>query len=407
MRVLIAAVSSNHSISGVSRHASNLVKSLLARGEISALHLLVAPWEYEYVCEAIARRDARLHVHSVPLREGTLHRNLWYYQNLPEIAKQFRADIVHLAYPSPVQAGVFPCPTVVTLHDLYPYDIPSNFGFPKVIFNRMILKQCLRNVNAIICVSDSTRYRLGVRVPEAMRKAATIPNCLERGPVPVKPPFAVTWGRRPFLLCVAQHRRNKNVLLALRAFRDVVATQETSRDLKLLVVGMSGPESRQLNRFVRASNLSDRVLFVSGIPDAEMSWCYRNCEVLVAPSLVEGFGLPVVEARLAGCRVVCSDIPAFREVGGGGCKYVKLTAAAQEQFTDAILASLREPRPLPAYLPELSPDSIAVQYMAMYEVIRAPSRVAEISSKTGADDSESREGQMLLMEHKARPFSRL
>jgi glycosyltransferase involved in cell wall biosynthesis len=111
-----------------------------------------------------------------------------------------------------------------------------------------------------------------------------------------------------------------------------------------------------------------------------MSWCYRNCDVLLAPSLIEGFGLPIVEARLAGCRIVCSDIPAFREVGGESCKYVRLTPSAEEQFADSIIASLRERRPLPAYLPELSPHSIAEQYMAMYEVLRAPARAAGISS---------------------------
>jgi glycosyltransferase involved in cell wall biosynthesis len=383
MRVVIAAVSSNHCITGVSRHAANLVKCLLTRPEVSSLHLLVAPWEEEYVCEAIARKDARLHVHSIPLHEGTLHRNLWYYRSLPHIARQLRADIVHLAYPSPIQAGVFPCPTIVTLHDLYPYDIPSNFGFPKVFVNRMILQQCLRNASAIACVSDCTRYRLGIRIPEAMRKAVTICNCVESGPIPIKPPFAATWGKRPFMLCVAQHRRNKNVLLGLRAFSRVVR-HEVFRDMRLLVVGMPGPESKQVFGFVRASALSDHVFFVNGIPDAEMSWCYRNCEVVIAPSLIEGFGLPMVEARLTGCRIVCSDIPAFREVGGPGCKYVKLTSAAEEQFADSIIASLQERRPLPAYLPELAPGSIAEQYMAMYEVVRAPSRAAGISPNAKA-----------------------
>ena len=379
MRVVIVAVSSNRCITGVSRHAANLVKCLLTRPEVSALHFLVAPWEYEYVCEAIARRDARLHVHSVPLREGTVYRNLWYYRTLPEIARQLRADIVHLAYPSPIQAGAFSCPTVVSLHDLYPYDIPSNFGFPKVLFNRAILRQCLRDVTAIACVSDSTRYRLGIRIPEALQKAATIFNCVESGPVPVKPSFAVTWGKRPFILCVAQHRRNKNVPLALRAFSRVVK-HELFKDMRLLVVGMPGPESKQIHSFVRTAGLSEHAFFVSGIPDEEMSWCYRNCELVVAPSLIEGFGLPIVEAQLAGCRIVCSDIAAFREVGGTGCKYVKLNPAAEEHFADSMIASLQERRPLPSYLPDLSPDSIGEQYIAMYEVVRAPSRAAGIPS---------------------------
>jgi hypothetical protein len=54
----------------------------------------------------------------------------------------------------------FACPTMVTLHDLYPYEMPMNFGFPKFIFNRMVLQQCLRNTDAIACVSETTLFRL-------------------------------------------------------------------------------------------------------------------------------------------------------------------------------------------------------------------------------------------------------
>lgn len=371
MRIVIAAVSSNHHMSGVSRHAANLVKCLLTRSEVSAVHVLVATWEQVYVREAIGRNDARLHVHAVPLASGTLHRNLWYYRTLPAVARQLSADAVHIAYPSPIQRGAFSCATIVTLHDLYPYDIPSNFGFPKVLFNRMILRNCLQNATAIACVSDSTRIRLGVEMPQLLAKATTIYNCVESGPIPAIPSFAATWGDEPFILCVAQHRRNKNILLALQAFKRALDSGKIDLQTRLLVVGMKGPETQRIRGFVRASNLSGRVVLVRGVPDAGMSWCYRNCELLLAPSIVEGFGLPVVEGRLAGCRIVCSDIPAFREVAGETCRLVALGQNADARFAEAIVGSLGERRPLPAYLPSLSSAAIAQEYMGLYQILQA------------------------------------
>lgn len=366
MRIVLAAVSSNHSMSGVSRHAANLVRSLLTRSEVTVLHVLVAPWEREFVCEAIGRSDARLHVHAIPLAPGTLSRNLWYYHSLPAIVNQLRADIVHVAYPSPIRSGAFTCPVVVTLHDLYPYDIPGNFGFPKVLVNRLILRQSLRNATAITCVSDSTKLQLGLRCPEFLPKTVTIFNSVESGPMPVVPSFVSGWGNAPFLLCVAQHRRNKNVILALRAFKRVLVTGQIASGTKLVIIGMPGPESGKIYGFVRASGLSERVVFISGISDAEMSWCYRKCELLLAPSLVEGFGLPVAEAQMAGCRIVCSDISAFREVGSGACKFVEITADSERQFAEAIVASLQERRPLPNHFTHLSPSFIADQYIRLY-----------------------------------------
>lgn len=381
MRIVVAAVSSNRSMSGVSRHAANLVNGLLTRGEVSALHLLVAPWEHKFVCESIGKTDSRLHIHAIQLRPGTLRRNYWYYRILPSVAKQLRADIVHIAYPSPVHASAFPCPVVVTLHDLYPYDIPSNFGFPKVYFNRMILTQCLRSANAIACVSDSTRLRLGVKIPKTLPKAVTIYNCVEGGPVPMKPPFVSTWGHAPFLLCVAQHRRNKNVMVALRAFMRLIVRNEISPNTRLVVVGMPGPESRHLYGYVRTAHLMERVAFVSGISDPELQWCYRHCELLLAPSTFEGFGLPVIEAQFAGCRIVCSDIPAFREMGGRNCRFVELAPGDEEQFACAIVSSLREPRPTAASLPHLSPGYISQRYMRLYRLLLAASKAPGVSSR--------------------------
>ncbi|WP_109486318.1 glycosyltransferase family 4 protein [Occallatibacter savannae] len=382
MKVVVAAVSSNRSLSGVSRHAANLAKCLLIRPEISALHVLVARWEEGCVKDAICRNDPRLHVHPVPMRPGTLARNLWYLQTLPAIVQQLHADVVHVSYPSLITASAFLCPTVATLHDLYPYDIPANFGLPKVFFNRMILRQCLRNAGAIACVSEATRRRLCEVMPNVAEKAVTIGNFAESGPSPRKPAFAASWNGEPFLLCVAQHRRNKNLLLALKVFRRALAAGDVSQRTRLLVVGLAGPESGALYRFARAENLDEAVVFVNGLSDAELAWCYRNAELLLAPSLIEGFGLPVLEAQLAGCRVVCSDIPSFREVASPASRFVPLDSNAEEKFVVAVGEALRARRPIPANMPRLSPSPIAKQYIELYGRViarRGRGEVAEVS----------------------------
>ena len=120
------------------------------------VHLVVAPWQRHFLEAAGFRSDLRLVAHIAKMDKSSLSRNLWYYRELPELANRLGADLVHLTYPMPVNGAAFACPTVVTLHDMYPYEIPMNFGFPKFIFNRMILNQCLRKVDAIACVSDVT-----------------------------------------------------------------------------------------------------------------------------------------------------------------------------------------------------------------------------------------------------------
>ena len=375
MKVLIALASSSGQLSGVQRHAINLARCLLTRDEVTQVHLVVAPWQLEFVLGLVSDialgSEPRLQLHAAPIANSGLSRNLWFYAQLPKLAAQLEADVVHLAYPVPVAKSEFHCPTVVTLHDLYPYDIPENFGFPKVFVNRAVLRQCLRAVDAIACVSQNTYAGLVKLEPQLARKKATvIYNSVE--PLPlytnIQNPLLNLNGS-PFLLCVAQHRRNKNILLALRVFKRILDTDRQPSQMMpqhMLIVGIPGPETSAIERFIARERLADRVTLLNGISDEQLQWCYRNCSLLLAPSTLEGFGLPVAEALLAGCHVVCSDIPVFRELGGDHCRYVPLSPHAEAAFADAAGAILDSNRPMPVVMPQLSASVIADHYLRLY-----------------------------------------
>ena len=367
MKILIAAASFASNMSGLQRHALNVVRCLLPEPEISSLHLVIAPWQRNFLQSPDFRQNPRIVTHVAEMDRSSLSRNLWYYRELPELAVQVNADVVHLSYPMPVNAAAFHCPTMVTLHDLYPYEMPMNFGFPKFIFNRVVLQQCLRNIDAIACVSDTTRLRLRQYAPiAAWQKSVRIYNCVEVEPVcSVQPPVPILQGER-FLLCVAQHRRNKNIPLLIRAFSRMLRAGRVPSDMKLLVIGIAGPETRNIHRLVSTLGLGLRVRFLEGVSDSELQWCYMRCEAVVSPSMAEGFGLPIAEALLAGCRIVCSDISAFREVGDGQCRFVDLGKNAEEMLASAIVAALNEPKGSPRSLQQFSAPVLAKQYISFY-----------------------------------------
>lgn len=366
MKVVIAALSAPVQQNGVSRHAINLVGALLRQQSVTAIHLLAGTWQGELFRNALSPADERLHMHWFSLPGVNLSRLLWYLCELPRIARQFGADVIHLTFPAPIPSRGVSCPIVLSLHDLYPFEVPKNFGVLKSKLARKTVEQCIRQANAITCVSKNTRDQLAERFPVEARKAVVIPNVVDSD-MPSSPASEPVLLRgRNFILCVAQHRRNKNVPLAISVLEKAIRTGVLSACTSLVVVGIRGPDTAKIQSRIKELDMQGKVLLWSGIPEAELRWCYENCALLLAPSSTEGFGFPIVEGILAGCRIVCSDIPTFREVGGDRCRYVPLGGDAIEAYTTAIREALELPKPRPAMLPHFSAAVVGRQYSELY-----------------------------------------
>ena len=406
MKILFAAATFATNISGVQRHVFNVVRCLLPRPEITQVDIAVAPWQKDLLERAGLPRSVKLIPHVAKMEQTALSRNIWYYRELPKLASELGSDLVHVACPMPLDGRAFQCPTVVTLHDLYPYEIPINFGFPKFIFNRFVLWQCLRAVDGIACVSEATAARLRRYLPASIwRKSVRIYNCVEpERQVSAESPIPA-WAGEPFLLCIAQHRRNKNLPLVIKAFKTLLNSGRLDANAYLVIVGIRGPETTKIHRLVREAGLERRVAFLEGLSEGELQWCYRNCAVLLAPSITEGFDLPVAEGILAGCRIVCSDIEVHREIGKEFCKFIQLGTDEERRLADSISEILREPKPLPALLRHLSGPVLAQQYLALYRRLRASANSAELTDPAEAfpvaqmDGASIAPGNGLLIEY--------
>jgi glycosyltransferase involved in cell wall biosynthesis len=157
--------------------------------------------------------------------------------------------------------------------------------------------------------------------------------------------------------------------------------------MQLVIVGSDGPETARLQKLIRLLSLDSHVMLVSSLTDAELSTLYRHCELYVATSSMEGFGLPVVEALQCGARVVCSDIPVFREIAGTAPWYFNLAAASPvASLVGAMLMAVSEPARVPSSLHRFSSSEVAAQYLSLYSGLLTRRSSTEASNQSLSDD---------------------
>ena len=156
-------------------------------------------------------------------------------------------------------------------------------------------------------------------------------------------------------LLPARLTRRKNIALALRVLAEV--RRQSGRDLRLIVTGPPGPHNPanpgylgELLELRRELGLEESAHFLYAygdsadqplVPDDDtLANLYQLADALLFPSLQEGFGIPVLEAGLAGLPVFCSDIPPFRKSGANDVNYFNPVDEPPEHIAARVLAAL-------------------------------------------------------------------
>lgn len=217
-----------------------------------------------------------------------------------------------------------PCPQVVTIHDLQYLSFPEDMKRLERWTLDLLIRTACRRCRRIITISNFSREEI---VRHGFADAERI-SVVYEGVDPVfgrtdparlggAPPMAVPSGT-PYILCVAHTYPHKKVHLLIEAFRllegqiphHLVLVGKARRGEKAVVARLA--EVRDRSRLHRCSHLEFPVLVET----------FRQADLFVLPSVYEGFGLPILEAMMAGTPVVTTASASLPEVGGEQAIYV-------------------------------------------------------------------------------------
>jgi glycosyltransferase involved in cell wall biosynthesis len=245
--------------------------------------------------------------------------------------------------------------TVVTIHGLEYQYLPEYYQFPQKLFLNRSTEYAVKQADCLIAVSEWTKKELVRQLGADSRKIKVVYEGVDylglkslklslTGLAGIRKKYQLS---KDYLLFVGTIQPRKNLEKLIEAFNQLIS--DAPKSLSLVLAGKLGWMYDKILAAPKRLGIQKRVKFLGHVPDQDLVGLYQGARVFCLPSLVEGFGLPVLEAMALGTPVVAARAGALPEVvGPAGLlinpkKTTEITAAVKMILENPALAEgLRE-----------------------------------------------------------------
>lgn len=270
---------------------------------------------------------------------------VWEQRVLPRLCRDLTLDLLLCPYNTAPLGSIAPTKLVIVLHDLIYLEslrsVPLSDSLYQIagrIYRRLVVPRALMQADAIVTVSSYSSSELARHSHAAMKPLLIVPNTVEESWYASAP---MGCKRGDFILTVSGDAPHKNLPRVIDAFELARAGGAIDENVRLRIAGVSRRGAKALARDLERRHLSRVTEVLPYIGTDEMQRLYASAAVMVLPSLVEGFGIPVLEAMACGCPVIVSDRGALPEVAGDAALIVNPLSV--DEIAVAISRVLRDP----------------------------------------------------------------
>ncbi len=137
-----------------------------------------------------------------------------------------------------------------------------------------------------------------------------------------------------YLIFVSTIEPRKNIPFLVEAFSYFLKKYPDFSDLQLIICGKKGWDFEESIQSPEKYNVGDKVRFLDYVPTPDLKVLLASSTAFVSASKNEGFGLHLVEAMAAKTKILVSNIPAYKEIGGDRLRYFEI--GDLDEFADKL-----------------------------------------------------------------------
>jgi glycosyltransferase involved in cell wall biosynthesis len=215
---------------------------------------------------------------------------------------------------------VFAANHIICIHDLNYLMTPDSYSHAFRAYYRLMQPLVARNAARVVTSSSFSARMLSNHGFCSLDKITIVPNGHEhvRRWQPLRSQFnSPNAIRRPFVFALGSRARHKNIYILFS-----IAKELDLLGLDLLVAGGTD----RLFSAIPSTDIPPNVRMLGAVTDDDLAALYKAALCLTFPSIVEGFGLPVLEALALGCPVVASNAASIPEVCGDAALFADPTS---------------------------------------------------------------------------------
>jgi glycosyltransferase involved in cell wall biosynthesis len=300
---------------------------------------------------------------------------LWQQISLPCLLHQWKTDIFLAPYNTAPLVLPKRTKLILVLHDLI---LLERFGTPNLRrkidneFRRFLIPKAVSRAHTVLTVSSYSRQQIVRHFPSA--RVQIIPCSIARSWFVGKDLWRPN-ERENCILATTANVPHKNPHRALKAYAAFVGQSDRSIVPHLRLVGLSD-SVQEFRRCAEMLQIADLVHIEPYLSESQLQDLYRRSRAVLVPSLMEGFGIPVLEAMASGTPVIASNATSLPEVGGAAAAYFDPTdVAAMAATLKRVLGDPnRQQKMMELGLDQANkfhPDTVILQVQAFWDSLAA------------------------------------